>query len=85
MEWIDIKTNEPKEAGWYAAAVNPVNHDNKNPKESNSWRESFGFTKVWFNPMAVRKWWEPDPHGMKTQPIDERVTHWGFLPKVPLY
>ena len=84
MEWIDIKSKRPLEAGWYAVAVNPVNHNVSDPKDSNSWREKFGFVKAWYNPDAVHKWWEPDPHGMKTTPIDERVTHWGGLPKVPM-
>jgi hypothetical protein len=84
MNWIDISEKLPQKAGWYSAAIVPVNHDSKNPSNSNDWRESFGFSKVWFNPDAVYKWWEPDDHGHGSKAIDKRVTHWADLPKVPM-
>jgi hypothetical protein len=85
MKWICVADKEPDRAGWYAAAKNPLDYDKNNASDSNHWRELYGFTKAWFNPMAVKKWWEADPHGNRMTPIDEDITHWGILPKVPLY
>lgn len=87
LAWKPI-TEEPTEhCGWYAAAVNPVNAAELDAAGINSWREKFGFTKVWYNKPGKSSpgtWWEPDPHGQRSQPIGHRMTHWAELPPVPL-
>jgi hypothetical protein len=86
LAWKPI-TEEPTErCGWYAAAVNPVNADEIDAAGINSWREKFGFTKVWYNKPAKSSpgtWWESDPHGQRSRPIGHRMTHWAELPTVP--
>ena len=84
MNWISIYDKLPPKAGWYAAAINPRNASDLGVLGINSWRERFGFTKIWFNPAAPRKWWAPNPLGPESEPVDERVTHWAVLPSVPL-
>jgi hypothetical protein len=84
VNWISVEGRLPQHAGWYLAAVNPENHNEISLECSNAWRQRFGCTKVWFNPDAVGKWYEPDPHGMRSKEIGKRVTHWVELPKVPL-
>lgn len=76
--------NPAERCGWYAAAVLPVNHAELDADGINSWRAQFGFTKVWYNRSSHGQWWEPDPHGNRTQPIGDRMTHWAELPAVPL-
>jgi len=87
LAWRPL-TEEPTErCGWYAAAVNPVNAAELDAAGINSWREKFGFTKVWYNKPGKSSqgtWWEPDPHGQRSQPIGHRMTHWAELPPVPL-
>jgi len=76
-----ITTN--KEAGWYLAAVSPVNYADISKSQINSWRKEFGTTKVWFNPDAVAKWYEPNPHGRDSKSVKDRITHWAMLPPCP--
>ena len=85
MEWIDVNVAMPPKAGWYAAAVNPVNFEEFKGMEHvmNSWRRAFGFSKVWYNPGSVDRWYEADFHGKGSVPVGGRVTHWGVLPTVP--
>ena len=86
MDWKEIKNGPEEDCGWFAVAIVPNNHsgttheDKTDLSGDNSWRESFGFTKAWFN---GSRWWEPDPHGNRSKEITERVTHWGYLPAVP--
>lgn len=84
LDWHPITEEPPEKCGWYAAAVNPENADEVGIKEINSWRLSFGFTKVWYNGHATENWWEPDPHRIHSRPIGHLMTHWAKLPAVPM-
>jgi hypothetical protein len=83
MEWISVKDKLPKKAGWYAGALNPINHDNDNPKDSNEWRKQFGFYKVWFNPDSLGLFYLSFPGESKSIEVKNRITHWSELPEVP--
>jgi len=86
MNWKEIKTKDdlPKTFGWYAAALNPVNYDDikDTPSVMNSWRKSFGFSKVWYND-STKDFFEPNSHGYGNDLVTKRVTHWDELPDVP--
>lgn len=84
LDWRPMSEEPPEKFGWYAAAVNPINADELDAAGINAWREQFGFTKVWYNASSIGKWWEPDPHGRRSQRIGHRMTHWAKLPPVPL-
>ncbi len=85
MNWISIHDRLPSKAGWYAAALNPVNASEVTLSEINAWRKQFGFTKAWFTPRAQGSWWEPDHViGRDANLVGERVTHWAELPEVPV-
>jgi len=84
INWISVEESLPQKAGWYLAAINPVNYDKSDIDSINTWRKQFGCTIAWFNPDAIGKWYEPYPHGHGCMDVGERVTHWAELPKVPL-
>lgn len=84
LEWHPISEPPPRKFGWFAAAILPVNHADIGVAEINEWRSKFGFSKVWYNGNSVGKWWEPDPHGPRSEAIAERITHWAELPPVPM-
>lgn len=87
MEWKEIKTMPKEKFGWFAVAVLPRNHSGSEHKGKtdlegdNNWRNSFGFTKAWLN---NSEWYEPNTTGMRTNEITNLVTHWAYLPKVPI-
>lgn len=87
MNWKEIKIKPKEEFGWFAAAVLPRNHSGSDSEHKtslegdNNWRESFGFTKVWLN---NGEWYEPNNTGMRSNNITNLVTHWDYLPKVPV-
>jgi hypothetical protein len=86
MAWnkVNDKNDYPKVFGWYAVALNPVNQDEfiDEPTRMNSWRESFGYSKVWYND---NDFYEPNSHGFGNDVVTKRVTHWDELPSVPLF
>lgn len=85
LAWKPITEPPTENCGWYAAAVLPVNHAELDAAGINSWRAQFGFTKVWYNHSGSHgSWWEPDPHGNRSKPISDRMTHWAELPPVPM-
>ncbi len=83
LNWYPIAEPPIRHCGWFAGAMNPANHAELTPEQINEWRKEYGFTKVWYNRDAHRKWWEPDFHGDGSKPVDDRLTHWAELPSVP--
>ena len=84
LNWKPMTEKPTERCGWYAAAVLPVNYAELDADEINAWRKQFGFTKVWHNNSgSYDSWWEPDPHGNRSKPISDRMTHWAELPSVP--
>ena len=87
MEWKEIKQMPKEKFGWFAVAKLPRNHSGSEHEcktdleADNRWRESFGFTKAWLN---NSEWYEPNSTGMRTDNITNLVTHWDYLPKVPI-
>lgn len=87
MNWKEIKIKPEEKFGWFAVAVLPRNHSGSNDEQKtdlkgdNSWRESFGFTKAWLNNGA---WYEPNNTGNRSNNITNLVTHWDYLPSVPV-
>lgn len=79
VEWQDAAI-VPNGSGWYSIALLAANHEELD--DQNFWRESFGYSKAWWN-SSTERWWEPDPHGKSSRDVTDRVTHWGNLPKVP--
>lgn len=83
IEWISVKEKVPAEFGWYLVAINPANFEELGElKNNNPWREDFGCTKLWYN---NSKFWEQRVHSSIVDDVTERVTHWSYLPKVPMY
>jgi len=82
MKEIDWQSTDdpPEKFGWYVGAILPRNHVNLDLERVNSWRESFGFTHVWYN---NGNWWEPDHYGSRSVRVNRRLTHWAHLPNVP--
>jgi hypothetical protein len=87
MNWKEINKMPTEKYGWFAVATLPRNHSGSGEKDStdlagdNSWRKSFGFTKAWFN---NGEWYEADPIGYRNNNITRFVTHWDYLPEVPM-
>ena len=87
MEWKKVEELPKEKYGWFAVAILPSNHsgsglgDATGLEGDNSWREDFGFSKAWFN---NGEWFEANMHGRRSNNITELVTHWGYLPKVPV-
>lgn len=78
LTWIPVSFKMPRVYGWYVVALNPVNYkefENDN-KQMNSWRTESGCKVLWFE---NGEFWEDDKE------ITDRVTHWGYCPKVPMY
>ena len=87
MNWIDIREKPNEKFGWFAVAVLPKNHSGSTHEQKtnldgdNNWRKSFGFTKAWLN---NGEWYEPNTTGMRCNNITNLVTHWSYLPEVPV-
>lgn len=81
--WYPISKLPKEHHGWFMAAINPANYEKLTADEINAWRNEFGFTKVWYNEDAVNKWYEPDPHGYRSRPVEDIITHWAYPIKVP--
>jgi hypothetical protein len=87
MNWKEVNKMPAESYGWFAVAVLPRNHSGSGEKDStdlaedNSWRKSFGFTKAWLN---NGEWYEPNSHGYGNDNITRLVTHWDYLPEVPI-
>src|SRR4051812_35988962 len=69
LDWKPV-TEFPKQAGWYAGALLPRDYSPEKVEKVNEWRQANSFTKVWFNPGAPVKFWEPDPYGEKMRPLE---------------
>lgn len=78
INWINIKDARPLEEGWYIVLLKPKNYKDflNNPKKMNSWIEKFGIEKLWFKDKVF---WQESCH------VNNRVTYWAYIPKVPLY
>ncbi len=87
MEWKSISSPPEEQYGWFAVAVLPRNHSGAKDGDKcdldgdNRWRDSFGFSKAWLN---NGRWFEPSSTGGMSNDITELVTHWDYLPKVPI-
>lgn len=87
MNWKEITQMPTKTYGWFAVATLPRNHSGSGEKDNtdlagdNSWRKSFGFTRAWLND---GEWYEADPTGYRCNNITRFVTHWDYLPEVPV-
>ena len=87
MNWKEISIKPENNYGWFAVAVLPRNHSGSDEEQKtdlygdNDWRESFGFTKAWLN---NGEWYEPNNTGIRSNNITNLVTHWDYLPKVPV-
>lgn len=87
MNWKQVNNGPIESHGWFAVARLPKNHSGSGEKDNtelsgdNSWRKSFGFTKAWFN---NGEWYESDPTGYRCKNITRLVTHWDYLPEVPV-
>lgn len=87
MNWKESNIKPVEKFGWFAVAVLPRNHSGSSDEHKsdlngdNDWRKSFGFTKAWFN---NNEWYEPNTTGMRTNNITNLVTHWSYLPEVPI-
>lgn len=77
MKWTAIAEQKPPQSGWYAAAMDPPDGSG-----DHSWRQLYGFAKLWFND---GRWWDVCPRRSPGHSVEvtERVTHWGELPRVP--
>lgn len=78
ISWIDINDKKPIGSGWYMVVLKPKNHMDfiNNPKEMNDWIECFGINKLWWNNGVF---WQESCN------VNDRVTYWGNIPKVPIY
>ena len=87
MNWKELSIKPKEKFGWFAVAVLPLNHSGSehemktNLEGDNDWRKRFGFTKAWLN---NGEWYEPDATGFRTRNITNLVTHWDYLPEVPV-
>lgn len=87
MNWKEVNKKPIEAFGWFAVAILPRNHSGSDEKDSsnldgdNSWRKSFGFTKAWLN---NGEWYEADSIGYRSNNITRFVTHWDYLPEVPV-
>jgi hypothetical protein len=87
MNWKEVNKMPTETYGWFAVATLPRNHsgsgenDNTDLAGDNSWRKSFGFTKAWLN---NGEWYEADSTGYRSNNITRFVTHWDYLPEVPI-
>jgi len=87
MEWKKVENLPKEKCGWFSVAILPRNHsgsglgDETKLEGDNLWRKSFGFTKAWFN---NGEWFEANMHGHGSNNITELVTHWDYLPNVPI-
>lgn len=77
--WKNVTLGLPKQFGHYIATVIPRNDCDVDSQ--NSWRKSFGCTKVWFN---GGKWYEANRLGYGNEDITEFVTHWDEMPTAPI-
>ncbi len=87
MDWKEISSPPKEQHGWFAVAVLPRNHSGSQEKDKcdlegdNGWRKSFGFSKAWFN---NGQWFEPSSTGGRSNNVTEIVTHWDYMPEVPV-
>lgn len=87
MNWKEVNIKPKEQFGWFAVAILPRNHSgsvegkNEDLEGDNRWRKKFGFVKAWFN---NGEWYEADATGSKTRNITRLVTHWDYLPEVPI-
>lgn len=84
MNWTSTKEQLPKQCGWYLGAIKPDNYKELNIDEVNQWRNKYGCTKVWFNLESVGKWYEAEFHSGGNRCVEDLITHWSEMPKVPM-